>query len=221
MVPITVKGVPILASVSNMSIYTIVSTAFVEAFGLKKTNLTSKSFQTEGRLGSGMAGTVLKELSFMLGDIPVTLHTALEMPALDGDRIGVQLGLDFFMRAAWCQIVVECGNKGTFLCTDGGGPMGGILLSKEKEEQFRYHAHGGKSYVAPVLHLDPHTDGYLPGVKLHAAQKFHVCNWCCRFFPDMGFCAACKQAGIDVRYCDSSCQAAAWPVHKKKCRKNK
>ena len=105
MIPITVRGVPILASISNASVYTMVSSAFVKTFGLGKTKLTSNAFKgATPAPGPGLAGTVLKDLVFTLGDaggIPIRLNTALEASSLDGDRIGVQLGLDFFMHAAW------------------------------------------------------------------------------------------------------------------------
>ena len=116
MIPITVRGVPILASVSNASVYTMVSSAFVKTFGLGKTNLTSTAFTSANPArasGPGLAGTVLKDLVFTLGDaagIPIRLNTAIEASTLDGGRIGVQLGLDFFMRAAWyhCRVLANC-----------------------------------------------------------------------------------------------------------------
>ena len=84
----------------------------------------------------------------------------------------------------------------------------------------RFYAHGGRTFRTGLLHIDPHDKGpdgntrYLPVVSIQAAQKFRVCNWCSRYFPDMEHCATCRRAGVSVYYCDSECRDAAWAVHR-------
>ena len=84
----------------------------------------------------------------------------------------------------------------------------------------RFYAHGGRTFTTGLLHIDPHDKGpdgntrYCPVVSIQAAQKFCVCNWCSRYFPDMEHCTTCRKAGVSVYYCDSECRDAAWSVHK-------
>lgn len=99
-VPVSMKGVPILAYISSRSPFTIVSPVLAEKFGLVKKNLTSKKFRVFG--GTKLTEknvTALNEFELIIGDFSIKINTAIQVP---GPKfIGIQLGLDFVRSLAY------------------------------------------------------------------------------------------------------------------------
>lgn len=96
---------------SNLSNYTCVSSSVVERLKLKRIDaLTSKQFRdilTMKKL-KNQTVTCLEEFTLSLGgiDIPL-LRNAVEVRGSDLAGVGVQLGQDFFLSAAWCIVDVQ------------------------------------------------------------------------------------------------------------------
>ena len=124
-IPIRVKGVPILAWLSPTSPLTVLSKDFVDAFGLERKSLSSQEFvQYDGsELEPFWA---VGEFSFLLdstigdsvGDsIEIRLNNAIcyqfdESDSSSNDRPrGVQLGMDFFDSASWTQVTCLLDNE--------------------------------------------------------------------------------------------------------------
>jgi hypothetical protein len=225
-VEIMVKGVPVVAHISNHSRYTIISASAAKTFNLKRLEkLRSLVFRDAlaGKRLKNKSMTCLEKFVFSVGDVEVTLRNAVEIdPDMDG--IGVQLGQDFFLSAAWCAIDVQVdmctsdslGNQeALYMRTDG---MCSWFLGKcdsGHSESLRYYSHGGKTARLPLLHFISHSNARINAMTLKHDATFTECSWCCRTFPEgMHSCPVCYDAGEDVYYCDERCQKAAWKVHK-------
>jgi hypothetical protein len=223
-VEIVIKGVPVVAHISNNSRYTTISAAVAKTFNLKRLEkLRSLAFRDAltGKRLKNMSMTCLEKFIFSVGGVEVTLRNAVEIdPDMNG--IGVQLGQDFFLSAAWCAVDVQIGAHTTdsrddqeafYMRTDG---IASWLTAKcDSESSLRYYSHGGKTAHLPLLHFNPHTDARINAITLKADTIFTECSWCCRTFPEgMRSCPVCYDAGEDVYYCDEGCQKAAWKVHK-------
>jgi hypothetical protein len=225
-VEIVIKGVPVVAHISNNSRYTIISASVAKTFNLKRLEkLRSLEFRDAlmGKRMKNMSMTCLEKFIFSVGGVEVTLRNAVEIDP-DMDKIGVQLGQDFFLSAAWCAVDVEInahmsdsnGNQeASYMRTDG---IGSWLIGKcdsEHSESLRYYSHGGKTARLPLLHFHPLTSGRINAITLKSDITFTECSWCCRTFPNgMRSCPVCFDVGEDVYYCDERCQKAAWRVHK-------
>lgn len=100
-IPITLKGVPILAYVSSKSPFTVASKVFVETFGLRRKNLASKKFRNfDGSKLKSKDITALDEFELVVGDICIKINSAIEASA-SHDFMGLQLGWDFFCSLAY------------------------------------------------------------------------------------------------------------------------
>ena len=99
-VPIQVKGVPILASLSPNSFVTVVPRSIVDNFGLKTKPTTSSEFVTV--LGDHVSiSAVVDEFKFYLGDVEICLNNAVVAQKETNTVGSVQLGMDFFESAVW------------------------------------------------------------------------------------------------------------------------
>jgi hypothetical protein len=218
--------VPVVAHISNNSRYTTISASAARTFSLKRLEkLRSLAFRDvlTGKRLKNRSITRLEEFVFSVGGIEVTLRNAVEIdPDMDG--IGVQLGQDFFLSAAWCAVDVQVdmhtsdcrGNQeALYMRTDG---MCSWFIGKcdsKHSESLRYYSHGGKTARLPLLRFNPHKDARINAITLKCDATFTECSWCCRTFPEgMHSCPVCYDVGEDVYYCDERCQKAAWKVHK-------
>ena len=98
-IPLTLKGIPILAYVSSKSLFTVASTAFVDNFDLRRKNLKSKQFVAINGLRMDDI-TGLDEFELKVGAMSLKINTAIESP-YDHDFLGLQLGMDFFTLLAY------------------------------------------------------------------------------------------------------------------------
>jgi hypothetical protein len=187
-VEIVIKGVPVVAHISNNSRYTIISASVAKTFNLKRLEkLRSFEFRDAmmGERLENMSMTCLEKFIFSVGGVEVTLRNAVEIdPDMDG--IGIQLGQDFFLSAAWCTVDVQIGDsrgneEAVYMRTHG---IGSWMIAKCDSESLRYYAHGGKTAHVPLLHFNPNKDGRINAVTLKADTPFTECSWCCRTFPE-------------------------------------
>jgi hypothetical protein len=223
MVEIMIKGVPIVAAVSNHSHYTSISASVVKALKLRRVEtLRSKQF-TDAMAGKRLkehSVTCLEKLTFSVGGVEVKLGNVVEIsPDMVG--IGVQLGQDFFLSAAWCIVDAESGvadvssgnEQQAYARTDGVCSWTAMHC---KAESLRYYSRDGKTAHLPLLHFNLSKEAERVNViALQPDTKFTECYWCCRTFPEgMLNCALCQDKNQDAYYCDERCQKAAWKVHK-------
>jgi len=224
-IPLTLKGIPILAYVSSKSPFTVASKAFVDNFGLRRKNLTSKNFVAiNGTTMEDIFG--LDEFEFNLGGISLKINTAIES-SCDFGFLGLQLGLDFFSLLAYCSFDVqidesEDGSSKSFIRSS---IFRNQFCSADNEEM-RLYGRTGEICRVPILHINPDSleTSYDTTISFEENQKFQECNWCCRVFPsDMLSCSKCT--GDDqsnyAYYCDKECQEKAFLVHKQHCGKSK
>ncbi len=108
-IDVSVRGIPLLARVSNRSLYTIVGESVFEQ--LRLTRLVS--LQTN-KLVNTLNAKRLKNLSFTclapftlkMGVIEVTVRNAIMLsPDPCGEMFGNQLGHDFLSSGTWCPIL--------------------------------------------------------------------------------------------------------------------
>jgi hypothetical protein len=217
-IQVSVWNIPILARISNRSLYTIVSKTVVDNLGLKRIErLTSNKFvdTVSGKKLRATTFTCLEPFTIQVGEIKVTLRTAIEAsPDPMGIMFGMQLGLDFLYSGIWCPIDVKIGEDGDgFMRVDGD-----VAWSSQKpsKEMLRYYSHDGRVANIPILHFSPFDKHTIHGMSLKADVTFEQCYWCCRVFPKgMKVCGPCHDSGNTVTYCDQRCQKAAWKVHKR------
>ena len=98
-IPIVIKGVPVLSYLSPNSFVTVVPISVVKTFGLSTKPMASNRFTSyDGRQVSVSA--VVEELKFLLGDIEICLNNAVVVEnEVEGLMDGVRLGMDFFESA--------------------------------------------------------------------------------------------------------------------------
>lgn len=214
-IEIVVKGVPILASISNNSRYTIVSPKFSETFKLKQiSNLTTSKMRcgmTGKRLGHS---TCLEEFSFNIGpsNTEVKLRNVIESASFT-ETVGIQLGQDFFLSGRYCAVSVasttnSADNKDFYSTADG---TCSYFDSTQKSESLRYYAHNGDIVKLPLIHFKPRFNhAQILVVTVKDESTFHECNYCCRTFPKWKYSKCCD----DVDYCNEKCQKASRKVHK-------
>ena len=227
-IPITVKSIPILASVSTSSSYTLVSSDFIQTFALRKSRLVSKSMKSFlSSQTNRQTFTVIDDFNLMVGDVCVKINNAVEInPA--PCHLGIQLGQDFFQYAAFSKLNLLCNlnvpantydgstpvNKDFIAVTEGGFRVG-YTTELKKREELRYYGWCGKSARVPVYHAN-HSGTALPLSALKTGSHIKMCHWCNREFSGMMRCPPCAKVGKDVNYCDDKCQRKAWKIHKTK-----
>ena len=214
-VDIKINGVPLLARVSNISLYTMISATLVDELGLKRIrSLKSKKFVgISGRKLKNSTFTCLEPIAVSIGGIDVNLRNAVETSPPVDEMFGIQLGIDFLGSAAWCPIDVEIEggddtNQAKFMRLDGGLAY---LLEAPTQGMLRYYSRDGRTALVPLLPFGPFEGNINYNISLKESAKFDQCFFCNRVFPEgMLFCENC-----DATYCDERCQRAGWKLHKR------
>ena len=202
-VPIVVKNVPILASLSQNSTFTVLPKAVVRSFGLKTKPIASSEFIDLSGKHVGVS-EVVDEFIFFLKDVEICLNNAIVLSEEPLCLRGVQLGLDFFETALWtrCSVRLE-GNMN--IVSDGGYNMN--TFSKNQPSELRYYSRDGKICQVPFIHVSDYgrTKSLPPIVGLPAdvSTQCAECRWCCRYFP----CDGLLKHSSDIYYCDEDCKA--------------
>lgn len=207
-VPIVVKNVPILASLSQNSTFTVVSKAVVRSFGLKTKPIASSEFIDLSGNHVGVS-EVVDEFNFFLKDVEICLNNAIVLSEEPQCLKGVQLGLDFFETALWTRCSVRLGTlEGDInIVSDGGYTMS--VFSKNQPSEIRYYSRDGKICQVPFIHVSDYsmTKSLPPVVSLEVpidvSAQCKECRWCCRYFPRDGL----LKCGKDIYYCDEDCKA--------------
>ena len=225
-IPITMKGVPIFASMCTWSNYTLVSTDFVETYGLKKSRLVSRAMKSfmSSKLDR-RTYTVIDEFEFYVDGVCVKMNNAVEISP-SPSHLGIQLGQDFFQYAAYSKMTLLCNQNLPVSTHDGSTPVGkdfiaitegghrvGYTVELRVPEELRYYGWCGKSARVPIYHAN-HSGTAQPISALKTGSSDHLCHWCNREFAGMMRCTPCTKIGKQVNYCDEKCQKKAWKVHK-------
>ncbi|CAB9522201.1 expressed unknown protein [Seminavis robusta] len=234
---VMVKGIPLLARISNWSIYTLVSPSVVNQLGLRRMeSLQSQKFVDVCTVKKvrGVTFTCIEPFSVRVGGIDVILNNAVEVSLDKTQMVGLQLGQDFLMSASWAPIDVFVGDKTKSASnvvtmrvnvevawcvgkeTSSWLDWFGSSKKEEPKEMLRYYSRDGKVAHLPLLHFQPFDDGWFFGVSLKETVKFEECNWCRRCFPEgMLSCELCLDVDKETTYCGHQCQREAWGIHKK------
>lgn len=208
-VEIKVKGIPILASISNNSRYTIVSPKFREIFSLKKIpNLTTKKLRGfKSRIGRAVC---LEEFSFDFGGIEIKLRNAMECESFGVNKVGIQLGQDFLLSGRYCILsanISDDDSNSVFYVADGTCSW----IAFQKSESLRYYSFDGAIIKKPLFHFKTsfHNEQLLIA-SVTPDYTILECSYCCRTFPAWKRSNCCD----DVYYCDERCQKASRKIHK-------
>ena len=219
-VEIFLKGIPVMANISNNSRHTTVPSSIVRNFGLKKLEqLSTKEFHDalSGKPVDNQRITCLDSFTFSIGDIDISLRNAVEIDPGHGDY-GIVLGQDFFLSGAYCVVDTFLGGTGddqVLMRTDGS--FSWITNAKAKaspSETLRYYSHDGKIAHLPILHFNPNKNITSHNLTVKEDTTFTECAYCCRRFPKgMQECETCAKSGKSVFYCDDNCKASARSIH--------
>ena len=214
MLPIKVNGVPILASISSNSIFTVIPKAVVKTFGLKTKPIRSSQFVSGFGTGRIDIAEVVDEFRFFLKDVEICLNNAVVLKKEKRSN-RIQLGIDFFHSALWTRSSVQVGGitnvpEGVFVVSDGFGED--MFLRIKQPDELRYYSRHGKICQVPFIYINHMMcQRSLPVVSLLGGSrtKFGECQWCCRFFPCDGM-LKCDDGtdgdGIHY-YCDEDCKS--------------
>jgi len=219
-VEIFLKGIPVMANISNNSRYTTVPSSIVRNFGFEKIEqLSTKEFcdALSGKPVDNQRITCLDNFTFSIGGIDVSLRNAVEIDPGQGDY-GIVLGQDFFLSGAYCVVDTFLGgtdNDKVLMRADGS--FSWITNAKPKaspSESLRYFSHDGKIAHLPILHFNPNNNITLHNLTVKEDTTFTECAYCCRRFPKgMQECETCAKLGESVFYCDDNCKASARSIH--------
>lgn len=220
-IEVSINQVPLLARLSNYSLYTVISKSMVDQLGLTRIGtLQSKKFvDGQGKKIRNSTFTCLEPVKVCFQGIEVILRNAVEIsPEPPEFMTTVQLGMDFLASGLLSVVDVEMGDESSAngvyyrVVGDSNWPVSGV-----SKESFRYYSHDGKVATLPLIHFDPFKEngkGMSLTITLREHVIFNQCNWCCRGFPEgMLQCGGCKEAF----YCDERCQIAARRIHKLTC----
>ena len=210
-IPIELKGVSILASLSPHSFVTVVPLSVVKTFGLKTKPITSSQFvDFSGNTISISA--VVDELTFNIGSLEVCLNNAIVWERESWVR-GIQLGMDFFESAAWTRCSTKFGGGNTFVVTDGGYTNNAFY--QNQPDELRYYSRDGKICQLPFIHITHLARSHsIPIITLSGdltKTNFGECQWCCRYFPSDGM-LPCEHGSIKHYYCDEECKSKGLAV---------
>jgi len=210
--PIEIKGVSILASISPNSVFTVVSPSIVDTFNLKTKPISSSQFRSPVGGRPVPVSAVVDELKFLLGNVEICLNNAFILRDSNVVR-SIQLGMDFFESAIWARCSARIAG-GMFVVTDGG--YNKHMLMKYQADEIRYYSRDGKICQLPFIHVthldETHT---MPVISLPDGHstKFGECQWCCRYFPCDGMLKCPYNGGPTAReyryYCDEECKTKA------------
>ncbi|KAK1746190.1 hypothetical protein QTG54_002797 [Skeletonema marinoi] len=214
-VPIQVKGVPILASLSPNSIFTVVPKAVVKSFGLKTKPITSSQFVDLVGDKRVDVAEVVDEFRFFLEDVEICLNNAVVLKTEPSLMRSVQLGVDFFESALWTRCSVRLDDD-SFVVSDGGYTT--TMFTKDQPDELRYYSRDGKICRVPFIHIRNHSkDAMMPQiVRLPGdlSAQCGECQWCCRYFPCDGMLKYDdddNNNGISTQefryYCDEECKS--------------
>lgn len=213
-VPIQVKGVPILASLSHNSIFTVVPKDVIRSFGLKTKPITSSQFVDVMGNNIGIA-EVVDEFRFFLKDIEICLNNAVVLKNEHSFARSVQLGMDFFETSLWNRCSVRLQDE-MYVVTDGGYTS--HMFMKDQPNELRYYSRDGKICQVPFIHvIDLGSEKLLPIVSLPGdfSAECGECQWCCRNFPCDGMLKREDNNGGVFRfryYCDEDCKAKGMAI---------
>ncbi len=207
-VPIQVKNVPILASLSPNSIFTVVPQAVVRSFGLKTKPIASSQFIDILGKHVGVK-EVVDEFRFFLKDVEICLNNAIVLSKEPPCLRSVQLGMDFFETASWtrCSVLME---GDMYIVSDGGHTMN--MIMKDQPDELRYYSRDGKICQVPFIHVSDlnGTEQVLPPIVSlpgDFSAQCAECRWCCRYFPCDGMLKYSDSTGQSCYYCDEDCKA--------------
>jgi len=218
LVPITVKGVPILASLSPNSVFTVVPKAVVKSFGLKTKPIASSKFVT---VTSGIVDVaeVVDELRFFLEDVEICLNNAIVLKTEPSIMRSVQLGMDFFETSLWNRYSVRLTDDMYAVC-DGGHTAD--MFMKDQPDELRYYSRDGKICQVPFIYVNKMgCETSMPVVSLPGdfSAKCGECQWCCRYFPCDGMLKLKNDddenngsARSFCYYCDEECKAKGMAI---------
>ena len=214
LVPIQVKGVSILASLSHNSIFTVVPKAVVKSFGLKTKPITSSQFVNV--MGNNVdIAEVVDEFRFFLKDVEICLNNAVVLKNEHSFVRSVQLGMDFFETSLWNRCSVRLQDE-MYVVTDGGYTS--HMFMSDQPDELRYYSRDGKICQVPFIHVkDLGSERLLPIVSLPGdfSAKCGECQWCCRNFPCDGMlkCEDNNDGVFGFRYyCDEDCKAKGMAI---------
>ncbi|CAB9510403.1 B-box zinc finger [Seminavis robusta] len=233
-IDVSVRGIPLLARISNWSLYTMLSHSVVDQLGLRRIeSLTSTKFvdiQTKSKCRD-LTFTCIEAFSINVGGIDVTLSNAVEvypdpMPVKHTKMFGIQLGQDFLLSARWAPIDVAVGGRGAIkrIDIDKAWSVDTSIKNQSKtsalpdtpKEMLRFYSCDGRIAHIPLLHFKPFERGYICGTSLKETVRFEGCRWCRRVFPEgMQGCDLCAAKGRDAFFCTRQCLLDAWVIHKK------
>mmetsp|Transcript_17768 Transcript_17768/g.35613 ORF Transcript_17768/g.35613 Transcript_17768/m.35613 type:complete len:860 (+) Transcript_17768:55-2634(+) len=218
LVPITVKGVPILASLSPNSVFTVVPKAVVKSFGLKTKPIASSKFVT---VTSGIVDVaeVVDEFRFFLEDVEICLNNAIVLKTEPSIMRSVQLGMDFFETSLWNRYSVRLTDDMYAVC-DGGHTAD--MFMKDQPDELRYYSRDGKICQVPFIYVnDLGCEKSMPVVSLPGdlSAQCGECQWCCRYFPCDGMLKLKNDddenngsARSFCYYCDEECKAKGMAI---------
>jgi len=225
--PISIKGVPILAFMSSKSPYTVLSPGVCETFGIAKKDLVSKEFCDFQ--GKPCHVAALESFHIKVGSLSVTLNRALQLEkGSQVQNFGIQLGWDFLHAFAYTcfDVEINASEKGTsnnkvIVRVDGMSENATVVTESREEFARFYGRRNGEFCSLPIYHLDPYppNTARVTTIGIKERQKLVQCYWCCRIFPPKGMirCEQCESSGTlrsrQFYYCDKLCQESAKKIH--------
>ena len=215
-IPITVKGVPVLASLSHNSCVTVIPKCIVDALKLKTKTIKSSQFITIMSSSAVTVSAVVDEFKFKLdGGIEICLNNACVVHSQhEFCFIGIQLGMDFFETALWTRSSVPFSEDGTSVVCDGNSTKN--LLLRDQSSEFRYYSRDGKSARIPFVSITNmgSTNTYsIIGLPENLSTHFAECQWCCRMFPCDGMVECKERKTFNRFYCDEECKSHGMAVY--------
>lgn len=209
-VPIQVKGVPILASLSPHSMCTVVPKTVATTFGLKTKPISSSQFIDVFDKKIYVA-EVVDEIRFFLQDVEICLNNAIVLNNESG-IMNIQLGKDFFETAMWTRCSVRLADD-VYVVSDGGYTTN--MLMKDQPSELRYYSRGGKICQVPFIHIKNYSGRVKAPTIIRLpnfSDKCGECQWCCRYFPCDGMLKYDDNDNDSSTrefryYCDEECKA--------------
>lgn len=209
-IPIAVKGVPVLASLSHHSCVTVIPKCIVDALKLKTKTITSSQFVTVTGSSAVTVSAVVDEFKFMLdGRIEICLNNACVVHQQhECCFMSIQLGMDFFETALWTRSSVPFSEDGTSVVCDGNYTKN--LLLRNQSSEFRYYSRDGKSARIPfvsITNMGSTNTFSIVGLPGNLSTQFAECQWCCRMFPCDGMVECKERKTFNRFYCDEDCKS--------------
>ncbi|KAL7541271.1 hypothetical protein ACHAXR_011139 [Thalassiosira sp. AJA248-18] len=209
---IQIKGIPVMATLSHNSVFTIVPQCVADSFEMKTKPITSTQF-TDVMGKSVSVAAVVDEFKFLLDGVEICLTSAIVLEDKKDFNMSIQLGMDFFQSAAWTRSSTAFGENLSVIF-DGGHTKNNFL--KDQPNELRYYSRDGKIARAPFVHVSHLSDTHkLPIVSLPGdlSTNFAECQWCTRMFPNDGMVEdKDRQLLFNRFYCDEECKSRGLAV---------